>query len=269
MPPRVGGRYETSSQLTVVKLDADADLVWNRFFSQGIFGYRVAVDSAGDVIVAGVESPTETFFLDWVTLKLAPDGTLRWSQAYNGAPSLDERPWALDLDSAGGIYVTGDGGPTIRQGGFSYLQLVTVKYTPSGSVEWIAVNGNGRGIAVRVANAEDAVFVQSLYDMLTLRLSNTGTPPPPPPPLIAPSALRVTGTTRTEVRLAWTNQDPDQTAVGVERCPGAGCTNFAEVARLSGTASSYRNVARQPQHHVPLPSAGLRLRSGLPVLEHR
>ncbi len=48
------------------------------------------------------------------------------------------------------------------------------------------------------------------------------------------------------MRLAWTNQDPDQTAVGVERCRGAGCTNFTEIARLSGTASSYRNVGLSP-----------------------
>ena len=237
---------ETSDQLAVVKLNSSANLLWNRFFSQGVFGYRVAVDSAGDVVVAGVESPIETFFLDWVTLKLAPDGTLRWSQSYSGEPfTHDERPWALDLDAAGGIYVTGDGGPFIRQGGTDYLQLVTVKYTPSGSVEWVALSGNGRGISVRVANAGDAVFVQSLYEMLTLRLSNTDTPPPPPT-VIAPSALRVTRTTRTEVRLAWTNQDPDQTAVGVERCRGAGCTNFAEIARVSGTTSSYRDGGRSP-----------------------
>ncbi len=56
----------------------------------------------------------------------------------------------------------------------------------------------------------------------------------------------MTRTTRTEVRLGWTNEDPDQTAVGVERCRGAGCTTFAEIAQVSATATSYRDGGRSP-----------------------
>jgi hypothetical protein len=143
--------------------------------------------------------------------------------------------------------VTGEGGPR-DPSSLLGLQLVTIKYTPAGAREWVAVSGNGRGIAVRAGNRGDAVFVLSLYNMLTLRLANTRAPAPPPPSppqvLAAPSALTVTSTTRTQVRLRWTNNAPDQAGVRIERCRGANCTGFVEIAQVGGTTSSYVDGGR-------------------------
>jgi hypothetical protein len=244
---------QTSDELTVVKLDGIARTVWIRSFPDGTYAYRIAVDSRGDVVVAGVESPPVTWFLDWVTLKLTPDGTQLWSQPYNQHPSTEEYPYFLELDPAGNIYVTGEGGPR-DPSSLLGLQLVTVKYTPTGARAWVAVSGNGRGIAVRPGNNGDAVFVQSLYNMLTVRLANAGTPAPPPPappppapaPLAAPSGLTITGTTRTQVRLRWTNNTANQLGVTIESCRGVGCTGFVQVGRVSGTATSHVDRGRAP-----------------------
>ena len=56
-------------------------------------------------------------------------------------------------------------------------------------------------------------------------------PPPPPPGIIAPSALTATEATGTPLRvdLAWTDNANNEIGFRVERCSGAGCTNFAQI----------------------------------------
>jgi acid phosphatase type 7 len=54
-------------------------------------------------------------------------------------------------------------------------------------------------------------------------------PPPPPPPLAAPTALTATAVSQTRIDLAWTDNASNETGFKVERCSGAGCTNYAQV----------------------------------------
>lgn len=54
-------------------------------------------------------------------------------------------------------------------------------------------------------------------------------PPPPPPPLAAPTGLTATAMSQTRIDLAWTDNATSETGFKVERCSGAGCTNFAQV----------------------------------------
>jgi hypothetical protein len=54
-------------------------------------------------------------------------------------------------------------------------------------------------------------------------------PPPPPPPLTAPSGLTATPVGTTQINLAWTDNANNETGFRVDRCSGAGCTNFAQV----------------------------------------
>ena len=55
----------------------------------------------------------------------------------------------------------------------------------------------------------------------------------------APSGLTATALTRSSIGLKWTNGTTDQTEVRIERCKGLGCTNFAQVAALAGTATTF------------------------------
>jgi hypothetical protein len=62
-------------------------------------------------------------------------------------------------------------------------------------------------------------------------------PPPPPPPLSTPTGLTATPTGTTGIDLAWTYTDATVTGFRLDRCSGAGCTNFAQVgSNLAGTA---------------------------------
>ena len=54
----------------------------------------------------------------------------------------------------------------------------------------------------------------------------------------APAALTAAAS-RKSIALRWTNGTIAQTAVEIERCTGSGCTNFARVASVAGTATTF------------------------------
>ena len=70
-------------------------------------------------------------------------------------------------------------------------------------------------------------------------LGDAEPPPPPPPPPTAPTGLTVTATTTSTVNLAWTDTSGNEDGFTVQRCQGAGCTDFVTVATMPVGASSY------------------------------
>jgi hypothetical protein len=73
----------------------------------------------------------------------------------------------------------------------------------------------------------------SAYSNVATTVAGTLEPP------AAPVGLSATALTRSSIRLNWTNGTPSQTEVRVERCSGLGCTTFAKVATLPGTATTF------------------------------
>jgi len=60
-----------------------------------------------------------------------------------------------------------------------------------------------------------------------------------PPLPSAPTNLSATSLSRSSISLKWTNTTTNQTEVRIERCRGSGCTNFAQVAVMAGTATTF------------------------------
>ena len=228
-----GGTPQTGDRMTIVKLDANGNLLFIRSYTDGDSVYRMAVDSQGNVVAAGVK---DTWF-NWVTLKVEPDGDRLWSQVYDGFGANDERPFFLTIDRFDDIYVTGDGGPAPPGSIVSNTQAITVKYSSTGTQEWVVMDAaSARGVAVRIGT-DLAVYVQGGGQMTTVRYDQVGTSSQSPP--AAPSGLTVTGRTRTQISLGWVNNSTDQDGVKIQRCKGTGCTNFALVGRVNGTSTSY------------------------------
>ncbi len=67
--------------------------------------------------------------------------------------------------------------------------------------------------------------------------SSTMTPPPDTTPPSAPASLMAAATSTTQIQLSWTASTDNVGVMGykVERCSGAGCSNFAQIATLAGT----------------------------------
>jgi hypothetical protein len=71
----------------------------------------------------------------------------------------------------------------------------------------------------------------------------TGTAGTLPPPVAAPTAptnLSASPLSLRRIQLRWANNSSTQTGIAIERC-AAPCTNFSEIARVAGNATSFTN----------------------------
>jgi len=146
----------------VVKFDATGNLQWNHSYP-GLTGHRIAVDGHDDVVVAA--SITTGGYRDWITHKLDPSGTLRWSATYDRHRYNDEVPYGIAIGPDDEVYVTGQGGPGPTSGELSYLRAVTVRYARSGVEEWAVgsfTSLRGRGV-VRLSDNTIATVGESTF----------------------------------------------------------------------------------------------------------
>jgi titin len=64
----------------------------------------------------------------------------------------------------------------------------------------------------------------------------------PPTPPAAPSGLTAQAVSSGQINLAWTDNSTDETGFFIERCTGAGCSNFAQIATVEANVTSYSNT---------------------------
>ena len=65
-------------------------------------------------------------------------------------------------------------------------------------------------------------------------------PPPPPPTLNAPTGLTAAPVSAAKINLTWTDNAANETGFRVDRCSGAGCTNFAQIGtNLAANATAF------------------------------
>jgi hypothetical protein len=231
--------------LTVIAYDrATGARLWRRDLKPADAGNAAGLWMAfapdGAVIVTG---QTQRGFLDWYTVALEPTGAVRWATVRDGGLNTNEVPAAVFTLADGTTVVTGPGGPNLPGG---YIPGVAAGYAPNGTLLWEAFARMATVWGTALPNGD--VCATGGYDALITCWRPTGggtvgPPPPPPPPAptapTAPTALTAAGTGAKSIGLSWTNGTVTQTAVRIERCTGSGCTNFAQVASVAGTASTY------------------------------
>ena len=121
--------------VVTIKYDSAGDIVWLRTFHNELWeggddvAEVIAVDSAGNVIVAGRSGVGEMSV--YLTLKYDGDGDSLWVDMY-GASGGDDVINALTVDHDGNIYVSGN------SAGFGTgMDYATIKYAPDGERLWI------------------------------------------------------------------------------------------------------------------------------------
>lgn len=168
-----------------VKYNSTGNLQWSQTYKGPVNGHNwahsLAVDHSGNVYVTG-ESDGIGTGLDYVTIKYdALGGTQLWVKRYTDAGNnTSQYATGLTLDSVGNIYVSGNS----LNG--SMQDIVTIKYTPSGSEQWINRYdgpGGGNDIVRNITNdSHGNVYVcgQSLsitgnMDYVTIKYNSIGT----------------------------------------------------------------------------------------------
>jgi hypothetical protein len=61
-------------------------------------------------------------------------------------------------------------------------------------------------------------------------------------PPAAPSGLAASAASSSQVNLSWIDNDSSEQGFKLERCTGAGCSDFAQVATLAANVTSYANT---------------------------
>jgi hypothetical protein len=181
-----GGVYVTGSSnggghdpdyATVKYCAADGSELWVRRY-EGPGDYTdsataIAVDNAGGVYVSGGSARSSSWF-DYATIKYDADGNQQWVACYDGPANRNDVAYAIALDNAGGVYVTG-----YSRGSGSGLDYATLKYDADGNQQWLARYNSSddhddQAFAIAVDNAGRRVYVTgwsggagSGYDILT------------------------------------------------------------------------------------------------------
>lgn len=72
-------------------------------------------------------------------------------------------------------------------------------------------------------------------------VTDATTPAPPPPPT-APSDLVAAAASTSQINLAWADNSGDEDGFRIERCVGAGCTSFGQIAQVGAGVTSFNNT---------------------------
>jgi hypothetical protein len=88
----------------------------------------------------------------------------------------------------------------------------------------------------------DAKFLRengSIADYFTI--IKGGTPPPAPP--APPSGLTAVGFSNSQINVSWTDSSNNEDGFKLERCKGATCTNFVQIATVGAGVTTFANTA--------------------------
>jgi len=108
-----------------------------------------------------------------------------------------------------------------------------------------SVNDNFSGSAPDLGALEQGAEMPTYGVRLQGVDESNQTPPPPPTPVppVAPVSLAATAASSTQINLNWTDSSANEDGFRVERCQGAGCTNFVQIAELLANATAYADAA--------------------------
>ncbi len=142
-----------------VKYDSSGAEQWvaryNGPFNYADIAMAIALDTAGNVYVTGQSDGSGTWE-DYATIRYDASGVEQWVARYNGPGNDYDAAYAIAVDNAGNVYVTG-------QSDASYTcdtseDYATVRYDSMGVEQWVArYNGPGNSTDLAMALVIDAV----------------------------------------------------------------------------------------------------------------
>ncbi|TVR37648.1 MAG: T9SS C-terminal target domain-containing protein [Cryomorphaceae bacterium] len=136
----ITGNKATSNEgtnLTLTKYDRHGDILWEEEYNNPTdgndYGTALIIDHSGDIVVVGTSFDLQNNNHDYTILKYDEDGTLLWSELFDGAANGHDIASSVTVDASDNIYVTGG-----SEGTGTLVDYCTVKFSSAGNFQWEA-----------------------------------------------------------------------------------------------------------------------------------
>ena len=205
-------------------------------------GESVDIDGAGHVFLAG------SFVTPGASsvARYDPAGNLAWSTPITLGANDVLTGIHLAAHVTGAVTLAG----TVRDVSTGNGDYLTIRYAADGQELWrhrfSGVDAREDQVAAIAVDPTDAVLVNGTSwngyisiggtadDIVTLKF-----PAGTAPTLVAPVNLDATALSRSQIGLRWQDNGGTEDGFRIERCPGVGCTTFAEIAVVSHDVTTY------------------------------
>jgi hypothetical protein len=161
-----------------------ARLGWLRYYASNMvasydFARALTIDTKGNIYVTG-QTDSSLSFIDMVTLKYSPGGTLRWKRRYTSDVGNEDIPYAIAVDPNGNVYIGGTSLSTT-----SFYDFVIIKYDSNGVEQWTTrydgpdsdvdlLTSMKVDLAGNVYVAGASFNLNSSYDFITIKYNTHG-----------------------------------------------------------------------------------------------
>lgn len=174
-----------------------------------------AVISVASITSTGAKSSFSNYGATTVDLG-APGSGINSTTPNNTYSSFSGTSMATPhVSGAAALYLSINPGATPQQ--IRAAILDSASSTPTSSLSGITVTGGRLNVSLFIT-----------------------TPPPSPPS--APTNLTATAASSSQINLAWTDTSNSEDGFKIERCQGAGCTNFTQVTQTGANATTYNDT---------------------------
>ena len=160
----------------IAKYNTSGTLLWQRTLggANADVGYDIAVDSSGNVYIAGYTQSAGAGGQDVLIAKYNTDGDYQWQRSLGD--TSDDQGWSIAVDGSGNVYITGY---TNSSGAGSY-DILIAKYDTTGAYQWqrtlgSTANDQGTGVAVDGSGNVYIIAYTAGYDIVMAKLPTDGT----------------------------------------------------------------------------------------------
>jgi uncharacterized delta-60 repeat protein len=175
---------ETHPRMSANTSSDSTTLSWLKLYASNMVrsydrAQAITTDSHGNIYVTGVSDSTLSF-VDIVTFKYSPSGTLLWTRRYTTDRRRRDIPYAIAVDRNDNVYIGGTSFTTATSSDF-----IILKYDSSGAEQWAArYDGPDSDVdllssmvidtAGNVYAAGGSYSLNTFYDFVTVKYNTNG-----------------------------------------------------------------------------------------------
>lgn len=158
----------SGEDITITKFNSSGTQLWNKDYHFGGSDVPTSFVYSNNRLSAigwGTSTSASAYF-DWKTFQVDTGGTLLWNATYDGTTYNDEHPYFITAKPNGEVLVIGKGGPSPDPSNLSYLQMVILQYSNTGTQIWIDTPNEygGWGLGCMIAS-DNSLFAISSANM--------------------------------------------------------------------------------------------------------